>query len=462
LRAALRGPVLLPGMPGYEEARHIFNGMIDRHPAAIVQPLDTEEVRQVVATAVRDRCLVSIRGGGHSAPGHAVCDNGLMIDLSRVKSIVVDPVARTARAGGGVTWGEFDAATQAHGLAVTGGRVPTTGIGGLTLGSGSGWLERKLGFTVDNLLAAEVVLASGTVVQASASENPELFWGLKGGGGNFGIVTRFDYRLHAVGPLLYGGILGFPHQDMPRVLRQYRDFMDQAPDEVCGGVAVITAPPEPFVPESLRGRPALAIIVCYAGSPAEGEKAFQPLLRLDSPMPLVQPMPYLAIQRLVEESNPAGLRNYWKADMYPTLPDEAIDALASATAEPPSPFTSILVQPLGGAAARVPDDATAMGWRAARWSIHILGMWRDAADDEPNTSWVRRAWTAMSPWAQRGTYLNYLMDEGTDRIRESFGSHYDRMVALKDRYDPTNFFRMNQNIRPSGWQAARAVDSLTR
>ncbi|HSK08534.1 MAG TPA: FAD-binding oxidoreductase, partial [Vicinamibacterales bacterium] len=356
--AGARGAVLAPGDAGYDEARHVFNAMVDRRPGLIVQPAGTAGVQQAVRFARQHNVLVSIKGGGHSAPGHAVCNDGMLIDLSRMKGITVDPGARVAVAEGGATWGAFDEATQQHGLAVTGGRIRGTGVGGLTLGSGSGWLERKLGFTVDNLLGAEVVLATGEVVRASADDHADLFWALRGGGGNYGIVTRFEYRLHPVGPTVWGGMMVFPRQGGSdvAVLRAYRDFMDQAPDEVGGAAALITIPPLPGIPEEAVGATAVAIIAFYAGSPEEGEKAFEPMLRLQPAVSLVQPMPYVAVQSLLEEANPPGKRNYWKADSYSTLPDEAIIALLEATIRPRSPMTTVLVQPMGGALARVPDD----------------------------------------------------------------------------------------------------------
>ena len=443
-----RGRVLRPGDPGYDDARRVFNAMIDRHPGLIAQPADTADVQRCVRFAREHNLLVSIKGGGHSAQGYAVCDGGLMIDLVALKTITVDPQARTAAAGGGVNWGEFDAATQEHGLAIPGGRMPTTGIAGLTLGSGSGWLERKLGYTVDSMIGAEVVLASGEAVHASDDENADLFWGLRGGGGNFGIVTRFEYRLHSIGPIVYGGMLGFPRD--PAILRAYRDFMEGAPDDIGGAAALITAPPVPFVPAPVQGMPVLGVVVCYTGRPEDGERAMKPILDLNPVLRMVEPMPYVAVQQLLVAANPPGMQQYWKAEMYPELPDEAIDVLIRTATPPLSPLTAIIVQPLGGQVHRVPDDATAMGWRAsANWAVHILGSWEDPAENEAQIAWVRRVAEAMHPWAQKGTYLNYLMDEGEQRVRDSFGPKYERMVALKNRYDPTNFFRLNQNIRPT-------------
>jgi FAD/FMN-containing dehydrogenase len=327
--------------------------------------------------------------------------------------------------------------------------MPTTGIAGLTLGSGSGWLERKLGYTVDSMIGAEVVLANGEVVHASEEENADLFWGLRGGGGNFGIVTRFEYRLHPIGPIVYGGMLGFPRD--PAILCAYRDFMEGAPDDVGGAAALITAPAEPFVPEPVQGQPVMGVVVCYTGKPEDGPQAIKPLLDMDPVLRMVAPMPYVAVQGLLEAANPPGMQQYWKADMYPRLPDEAVRVLIEKATPPLSPLTTIIVQPLGGQVHRVPDDATAMGWRAsANWALHILGSWEDPAQNGEQIAWVRSVAEAMSPWAQKGTYLNYLMDEGEQRVKDSFGPHYGRMVELKNKYDPTNFFHLNQNIKPTG------------
>ena len=446
--AGFGGAVLRQGDPGYDDARQVFNAMIDRHPGLIARPADTADVQKCVKFAREHDLLVSVKGGGHSPQGHAVCEGGLMIDLASLRAIDVDARARTATAGGGVTWGQFDAATQEHGLALPGGRVPTTGIAGLTLGSGSGWLERKLGYTVDSMIGAEVVLASGEAVHASEEENADLFWALRGGGGNFGIVTRFEFRLHPIGPIIYGGILGFMRD--PAILCAYRDFMETAPDDLGGAAALICAPPEPFIPEPVQGQPVLGVIVCYTGKVEDGEKAIKPLLDLNPLVNAVEPMPYVALQAILEAGNPPGRQQYWKAEMYPELPDEAMRTLIEKTTPPRSKETAIIVQPLGGQVHRVPDDATAMGWRAsANWAVHILGQWDDPAENDEQIAWVRNVAEAMQPWAQKGTYLNYLMDEGEQRVVDSFGPHYARMVELKNKYDPTNFFRLNQNIKPT-------------
>jgi FAD/FMN-containing dehydrogenase len=449
LTQSFSGKILRPGEDTYDAARAIFNAMIDRRPALIAQPATAADVAAAVKFAAQNQLLVSVKGGGHAASGHAVCEGGLMIDLALLNEITVNPQAKTASAGGGTKWGELDAATQAHGLAVTGGRVPGTGIGGLTLGSGSGWLERKLGYTVDNMIGAEVVLASGDIVHTSESENSDLFWGLRGGGGNYGIVTKFEYRLHEVGPMVFGGMLIFPRFRAAEVIKAYRDFIETAEDDIGGGVGLVCAPPEDFVPEPMHGMPVVGIIVCYTGKPEDGPTAIKPFLDLQPVMNMTQPMPYVEVQKLIEGGNQPGFQNYWKADMYPELPDEAIDALAAAAAEPRSTMTAILVQPQGGATARVPDGETALGWRGAKWSIHYLGMWADASENDEQIAWVREVTGALKPWAQGGTYLNYLSDEGEDRVKESFGHHYKRMEELKDKYDPTNFFRLNQNIKPT-------------
>jgi FAD/FMN-containing dehydrogenase len=443
------GQVIEPGDSGYADARHVFNGMIDRRPGLIVRPANTADAVRAVNFARDNGLQLSVQGGGHSIQGYGVCEGGLMVDFVAMKDIVVDPGARTATAEAGVLWSEFDAATQAHGLAVTGGRITSTGIAGLTLGSGSGWLERKLGYTVDNMLGAEVITAAGEVLQASETENADLFWGLRGGGGNFGIVTKFKYKLHPIGPILFGGLLAWPRFMAKEVLRAYRDFLDDAPDDIGGAAALLTAPPADFVPKEVQGQPVVAVVVVYTGDPANGEKAYEPLLSLNPALRMVQPMPYVAIQGLLDGANQPGMQNYWKGPFFENLPDEAIDALISGTQDAPSPLTTIIMQPLGGAARRIPKDATAMGWRGARWATHMLGMWPDATQNEMQIAWIRRAAAAMEPWALPGAYLNYLMDEGEQKVKDSFGDHYARMVALKDRYDPTNLFHLNQNIKPS-------------
>jgi FAD/FMN-containing dehydrogenase len=445
------GQVLAPGDGGYDEARAVFNAMIDRHPAMIAVCGSTADVVAAVKFAREQSLPMSVYGGGHSVTGASVVDDGLVIDMRGMKGIAVNAQERTVRAEAGLNWGEFDAATQEHGLAVTGGRVPDTGIAGLALGSGSGWLERKLGFTCDNLIGAEVVTADGRVVKASEDENPELFWGLRGGGGNFGIVTAFYLQLHPIGPIVLGGLLAWPAPMAGEVARFWRDFMMSAPDEVGSALAFLTAPPADFVPEPVRGHPILGCVVCYAGDPAEGARVMQPLREFGPPpLDLLGEIPYVAVQDLITEANPHGRRNYWTADFLSELPDEAIDALVEHGNNPVSPFSQMLVVAGGGAIARVPEDATAFGERTAPFNLHFLSMWEDPADDDKNIAYTRAISSAMKPWTTGRVYLNYIGDEGLHRVESSFGEQkYARLQALKAEWDPDNVFRHNQNIKPA-------------
>ena len=446
-----KGAVLRPDDEGYDDARRVFNGMIDRRPAVIARCTDGDDVAVVVNLARENDLPLSIYGGGHSVTGSAVVDAGICADLRGMKGIAVNPDARTVRAEAGLTWGEFDAATQEHGLAVTGGRVSDTGIAGLALGSGSGWLERKLGFTCDNLIRAEVVTADGRHVVASEDENADLFWGLRGGGGNFGIVTAFHFRLHPVGPILLAGMLMYPTQMAGDVVRFYREFMLGAPDEVGGALVFITAPPEDFVPEPVRGQPVVGITVVYVGPVEEGQEVLRPLLEFGPPgVAMVQPMPYVALQRMIDPANPKGMQNYWSADFLADLPDEAVDALVEHATKPVSPLTQIILVRGGGAIARVDDEATAFGQRDAPWNIHFLSIWPDPSENERNIAYTRAIATAMKPWAVGRVYLNYIGDEGLGRVEAAFGpERYARLQALKAKWDPTNLFRHNQNIPPA-------------
>lgn len=435
----------------YDHAREVFNGMIDRKPVLIARCASASDVVQAVNLA-RDRGLpLSVYGGGHGVTGSAICEGGVVIDLRGMKRIVVDPAARTVRAEGGVTWGEFDAATQAHGLLMTGGRNPTTGIGGLTLGSGSGWLERKFGLVCDSLIKAELVTADGRQVVASEDENPDLFWALRGGGGNFGVVTAFHFRLHELGPLLIAGVLFYPQEKAREAARFYRDFIEAAPDEVCGAMTFTTFPPAPFVTDEYRGQPTLAVIAAYAGPLQDAGPAFAPLRGFGPPIiDLVQPMAYTALQALTEPGFPPGARYYWSADSFVGLPDEAIEVLVSYATKPVSPLTSIIVIPGGGAVARVDDEATAFGQRNAPWNIHYLSGWLDPHEDSRNIAYTTEISAAMKPWTTGKVYLNYIGDEGQARIEASFGpKKLARLQALKAEWDPNNLFRHNQNIRPA-------------
>jgi FAD/FMN-containing dehydrogenase len=437
------------GDPEYDRRRAVFNGMIDRRPALILCCESTEDVVAAVDFVRTSGLDVSVRSGGHAVTGHGTVDDGVVVDLRGLDAIEVDPERRVARVGGGATWGPLDAATQEHGLAVTGGRVPGTGVAGLTLGSGSGWIERKYGLTCDSLLSCEVVTAAGKVVTASETENPELFWGLRGGGGNFGIVTEFEFELHPVGPMIYGGMLMHPAERGVELLKMFRDFMADAPDEVNAAVAFVSAPPEEFVPEHVRGQPIVGLLVSYTGDPAEGEKVLAPLVAWGPPaVAMVQTMPYLALQGLLEPGNPEGMRNYWTAH-FAELPDEACEVFARFGNARPSPMAQAIVMPGGGAIARVDDDAMAFGQRSAPFNVHILSMWADPSDDEACISFTRGFGAAMKPFARGGAYLNFIGEEGGSRVREAFGPEkYARLQALKQQWDPTNLFHLNQNVPP--------------
>lgn len=445
------GTVMLAGDPAYDDARVVFNAMFDRRPAAIARCTSADDVTAALGAARAAGLGVSVYGGGHGVTGSAVVDGALCVDLRGMKSITVDAGTRTARVEAGCVWGEVDAATQEHGLAVTGGRASDTGVAGLALGSGSGWLERAFGFTCDNLLAAEVVVADGRQVTASAAEHPELFWGLRGGGGNFGVVTAFHFRLHPVGPELLGGMLMFPAEVARDLVHFYADFIASAPDEVLGGLAFISAPPEEFVPEPVRGQPVVACVAAFAGPIADGEAALAPLRAFGPPaIDLIGPIPYVGLQQLIDGGNPWGMRNYWTADFLGELPEKAVDTWVEHATRPVSPFSQMLLIPGGGAVARIDDDATAFGNRGAPWNIHLLGMWPDPADDERNIAYVREFGAAMKPWTTGRTYLNFIGDEGAGRVQAAFGPEkYARLQALKDEWDPTNVFRHNQNIPPS-------------
>jgi FAD/FMN-containing dehydrogenase len=445
------GELVHPGDASYDEMRNVFNGMIDRRPALIARCKSSDDVVAAINVAREKNVPMSIYGGGHGVTGAAVIDDGICVDLRTLNRVDVDPEQRIARVEGGAKWGAIDAATQEHGLAVTGGRMSDTGIGGLAVGSGSGWLERKFGFTCDNLVKAEVVTADGRQVIASEDENPDLFWGLRGGGGNFGIVTAFHLRVHPVGPIVLAGQLMYPAPMAGELLRFYRDFILAAPDEVCGGVAFITAPPEEFVPEPVRGQPVVGVIVLYVGDSAEGEEALRPLREFGPPgLDMVQPMPYVAVQQMIDAPNPPGRLNYWNADFYSRLPDEAIETFVARATKPVSPFSQVLVMPGGGAIARVPEEATAFVQRDAQFNLHYLSSWEDPAETDRNISWTREFSDSMKPWATGRQYLNMIGDEGVSRVEAAYGPEkFAKLQALKSKWDPTNLFCHSQNIPPA-------------
>ncbi len=445
------GELLRDGDDGYDEARGVFNAAIDRRPALIARCTGAADVMAALAFARENALDVSVRAGGHAVAGHAIVDGGVVIDLRPMNRVRVDPERRTAWCGGGANWGELDRETQAFGLAVTGGRMPDTGVGGLALGGGSGWIERKYGFTVDSLLSMEVVTADGRLVVASAERNPDLFWALRGGGGNFGVVTGFEFRLHEAGPLMFGGMLFFPIDAAVDLLKAYRGFMEGAPDEICGGAAILCAPPEEFVPEAVRGKPVLAIICCYVGPVEAGERAFAPLREWGPALEALAPMPYTAIQQLISPGNPPGRHHYWKAGLLPELSDDAIEVFVARATDVRSPFTATLILPLGGAIARVPQGETPIGYRDANWNYHLLSQWTDPAEADAHIDWTRSFDQALAPYAAEGVYVNFVGDPRAGSVKAAFGEKsYARLVAVKDEYDPENVFRSNTNIPPSG------------
>jgi FAD/FMN-containing dehydrogenase len=450
LKGRVRGQILLPGDEGYDDARHVWNGMIDKRPAVIVRCTGAADVIAAVSFARERHLLVAVRGGGHNVAGNAVCDDGMVIDLSTMKGIRVDPLARTARAQGGVTWGELDRETQIFGLATTGGLISTTGIAGLTLGGGIGWLARRYGLACDNLLSADVVTADGRLLVASARQNPDLYWAIRGGGGNFGVVTSFEYQLHPVGPQVVGGMALYPIDRAAEVVRFYRAYIAKAPDALSVFPAFATIPPLPPVPVELHGRTAIALAACYAGDARAADRALEPLRTLGPQADLISPMPYTALQSLFDDSTPRGALNYWKSDTLRELSDGCIDILTThaAALASLSPLNIVHIYPLGGAIGRIGAHKTAFASRAARFSTVIGATWLDPAQSEAHIAWVRDLWQAMRPYAAGGVQPNFLGEEGDERVRSAYGANYPRLAALKRRYDPTNFFQFNQNIRP--------------
>jgi FAD/FMN-containing dehydrogenase len=450
LAQSLRGELITPGQPGYDEARAIWNAAHDRYPALIVRCAGVADVMRAVEFARSEELLVSVRGGSHSIPGFSTNDGGIIIDLSQMNGVRVDPQRRTATVETGATWSQFDHETQAFGLATTGGLVSSTGVAGFTLGGGVGWLMRKHGLAADNLLSADVVTADGQLVHASEDENSELFWGLRGGGGNFGIATSFEYQLHRVGPTVTAGVVFYPGDRAKEILRFYRDFVDEAPDELTTLVNLLTAPPAPFLPEEWHGEQLVAIIGMHCGSLEDGEQAVRPLRELGDPVAdLMGPLPYAAMQSLIDPLWGRGAHSYMKAGWVGGLDDAAINTLVRYHRDVTSPKTEIHVHHMGGAVARVPAAATAFGDRSAPFLLNIIASTFTADGYDSAVAWAQELHTAMTPSLTGGSYINFLSAEGDERVRAAYGANYDRLVALKDEYDPTNLFRLNQNIRPS-------------
>ena len=437
---SLRGRLMQPGDGGYDEARRVWNGMIDRHPALVARCAGPADVMAGVRFARDHRLLVSVKGGGHNITGNAVCEGGLMLDLSGMKSVRVDPAGLMARAEAGLTWGEYNRETQALGLASTGGVVSTTGIAGLTLGGGLGWLMGKHGLSCDNLISADLVTAEGKLVTASAAQNPDLFWGLRGGGGNFGVVTSFEYHLHRVGPVLAGMVV-HPMAQAKAVLRFYRDFCRGCPDEMIAAGALMT---------SHDGDPIAVIVAAYIGDLAKGETAMAPLRKFGSPLAdTITPTSYVALNTMFDAAFPyGGIHRYWKSSFLKDLEDEMLDVAIARSAKFLSPLSNVMFFHIHGAPTRVDRDATAFGLRDEQWDYDVISQWVDPAEASGHIQWTRDFWNAVEPFAS-GVYINHLDAEEATRIKGAYSRNYDRLVALKNKYDPTNLFRMNQNIRPT-------------
>lgn len=454
LAARLAGELLTARSDGYEDARLVWNGMIDRRPALVVRPLGTADVRDAVNFAREHDLLLAVRGGGHNVAGMSTCDGGIVIDLGLMRAVHVDPDRRRAWVQGGALLGDLDRETQLHGLATPAGVVSDTGVAGLTLGGGLGWLMRKYGLTCDNLVSAEVVTAGGEVVRAGEDENADLLWGLRGGGGNFGVVTTFEFALHPVGPEIALCFVLYPYAEAATVLRFYRDWGAEAPDKISSIAFLGSVPVTDAYPAAIHGQPFVAVMACHCGPVDEGERALQPLRTITRPLlDMSGPTPYVAMQRALDEDYPAhALRYYWKSTFVDGLPDEAIDRLVELGAQMPSALSTIDIWCLGGAVARASGDAGAFGGRSAAFGVNPEANWTRPEDDEANIEWARECWRDMRRFSSGGVYLNFpgFYEEGAATMRATFGGKYDRLVALKARYDPTNLRHLNQNIVPPG------------
>jgi FAD/FMN-containing dehydrogenase len=449
LREDVRGTVITADDEEYEAARRVYNAMIDRRPAMIVRPANTGDVMTAVRYAADNGLPVAVRGGSHSVPGFGTCDDGVVIDMSSRRGVRVDPLTSTARAEGGATWGDFNAATYPFGLATTGGIISTTGVGGLSLGGGIGYLSRGLGLSCDNLISADVVAGDGTFHVASEKENSDLFWAIRGGGGNFGVVTSFEFRVSPVKDI-YGGPMFFELDRTGDVLRWFREFIVDAPEQLGGFPAFQIAPPLPFIPEDRHGEPFMAFVACWAGPIEEGEKALAPLRDIAPRVAEhVGPMPYPALNSAFDGLVPPGLQHYWKANFVKELTDEAIEAHAEHGPRVPVVNSTVHIYPINGACHRVGKDDSAFAYRDANFATVIAGMWPDAADNDANIGWVRDYYDATAPHSEEGGYINFMAEDDQGRIRANYKDNYDRLAAIKREYDPGNLFRFNQNILPA-------------
>ena len=447
---SLRGQLVLPESEDYDEVRSIWNAMIDRRPGLIARCAGAADVIRSVNFARQHDLLVAVRGAGHNIAGSAVCEGGLMIDLSTMKSVHVDPGNRTARVEPGVTLGELDNETQAFGLATPTGINSTTGVSGLTLGGGFGWLSRKYGMTIDNLLSADVITAGAELVRTSSDQQPELFWGIRGGGGNFGIVTSFEFQLHQVGPEVLSGLIFHPFSEAPAALEFYRQFTAETSDELTVWVVLRKAPPLPFLPEDVHGTDVLAFALLYTGDIAEGEKEVEPLRRFGNPIAdAVMPHPFVGFQSAFDPLLTPGARNYWKSHNFHQLSGELIDDLLQFAGNLPSPHSEIFIAQMGGAQSRVAPTETAYWTRDAAYVMNVHTRWEEASEDARCVAWAREFFDATTPHATGGVYVNFMTEDEPDRVAAAYGENYDRLAALKNQLDPTNMFRLNQNIKPA-------------
>ncbi|WP_068113152.1 FAD-binding oxidoreductase [Tropicimonas marinistellae] len=458
LRDLVRGEVIAPEDDGYDDARKVHNGMIDKRPAVVVRAANAGDVMTTVRYARDNGLELAVRGGGHSGPGFGTCDGGVVIDLSAMRGVRVDPRAKTARAEGGTTWGDFNAATHAFGLATTGGIISTTGIAGLTLGGGVGYLTRGCGLSLDNLVSADVVTADGEMVVASETENPDLFWALRGGGGNFGVCTSLEYRLHPVGTV-YWGPMFYEIEEAGKILKFFDEYIETAPREMGGFPAFQIAPPLPFIPENRHGDMFAAIVACWSGDPEEGARQFKVFHDIaEVKAEHVGPVPYPAINGAFDGLFPTGIRQYWKGNFVKELTDEAIAVHVEHGAKAPSVSSTMHLYPVNGACKDVAPDATAYGHRDAKYSMVIIAASDNPADDAANTAWVRGYSDAIAPYSETGGYINFMDADDAGRSKANFGANHDRLVRIKGRYDPENLFHVNQNIAPAKSERRSAED----
>jgi FAD/FMN-containing dehydrogenase len=449
LKTNVKGHVVLPDDPNYDEVRKIWNAMIERKPAVIVQCAEASDVPQAIALARENGLEISIRGGGHNIAGNSLCDRGVMIDLSTMKNVRIDTQKRRAYVEPGATLNDFDKAAQVHGLATPVGINSTTGIAGLTLGGGFGWLTRKYGMTIDNLVSAEMITADGNKIRTSENQNPDLFWAIRGGGGNFGVVTEFEFALHPVGSEILAGLIVFPFSQAKQVLTRYRKFAESAPEELNVWVALRKAPPLPFLPVDVHGKEVIILPVFYVGDLVEGEKAIEPLRSFgDAYGEHIGVQPYVEWQQAFDPLLTKGARNYWKSHNFTELQDGVLDVLVEFAGKLPSPQCEIFIGFIAGAANRVSADATAYFHRDAKFVLNVHGRWDEVADDEICIKWAREFFQASAPYASAGAYVNFMTQEEGDRVAAAYGSNYDRLVEIKKRYDPENIFHLNQNIKP--------------